>query len=240
MKCRIICHMISSIDGRLYPSRWSTPFIKTDIGTVYDEAASLYPFDGWIIGRPTMAELDDSIEERDTQLRISEEERSPFIGNHTGKRLGIVFDSKGKLHYKSNILPSGEHIVTVLSAQVSDEYLQELQKVGVSYVFMGKGADAVNVAIKNLEDAFKVKTLLLEGGGSINGSFLKANLIDEFSILIYPGVDGLAGVPSIINYVGKDKDELPSKDAQLHLLNCEKFAGDVVLLRYAVSYKNRE
>ena len=40
---------------------------------------------------------------------------------------------------------------------------------------------------------FGAKKLLLEGGGAINGAFLKHMLIDEFSTLIYPAVDGVAG-----------------------------------------------
>jgi riboflavin biosynthesis pyrimidine reductase len=34
-----------------------------------------------------------------------------------------------------------------------------------------------------LGEAFAVKTILLEGGGMINGAFLKARLIDEISLL---------------------------------------------------------
>ena len=96
MKCRIICHMISSIDGRLKTARWTRPFIKTDISTVYDEAANLYHYDGWIIGRKTMAELDDSISEKESSLTDSQADRLPFIGEFSGKKIGIVFDLKGK------------------------------------------------------------------------------------------------------------------------------------------------
>ncbi|CAO4141166.1 hypothetical protein PKCBPO_00812 [Methylorubrum thiocyanatum] len=48
-----------------------------------------------------------------------------------------------------------------------------------------------------LGETFGIETLLLEGGGAINGAFLKAGLIDEISVLIHPAVDGLAGVQSI-------------------------------------------
>ena len=46
----------------------------------------------------------------------------------------------------------------------------------------------------------------------------------------------MSGIDSIVNYQGEDKSDIPGKGAQLHLLTCEKFSGDVVLLRYAVSY----
>ena len=236
MKCRIICHMISSIDGRLKTARWTRPFIKTDISTVYDEAANLYHYDGWIIGRKTMAELDDSISEKESSLTDKPVDSLPFIGDFAGKKLGIVFDLKGKLHYKTDILPSGEHIVAVVSNNVKRDSLDELKSVGVSYIFAKEGYEAISEVIRDLEKYFAVKNLLLEGGGAVNGSFLKAKLINEFSILVYPSVDGMSGIDSIVNYQGEDKNDIPGKGAQLHLLTCERFSGDVVLLRYAVSY----
>ena len=71
------------------------------------------------------------------------------------------------------------------------------------------------------------------GGGKINGSFLKAGLIDEISVLIYPGIDGLAGVPSIFEYVGKP-DEKPAEGQSLRHLATETLDGGTVWLRYAV------
>jgi riboflavin biosynthesis pyrimidine reductase len=51
--------------------------------------------------------------------------------------------------------------------------------------------------LETLGKAFGLKILLLEGGGRINGSFLKAGLIDEISLLAFPGIDGLSGMPTI-------------------------------------------
>ncbi len=86
---------------------------------------------------------------------------------------------------------------------------------------------------KILSETFGIKTLLLEGGGKINGSFLKAGLIDEISVLIYPGVDGLAGVASIFEYVGKP-DEKPAEGQSLRHIGTETLDGGMVWLRYAV------
>jgi hypothetical protein len=36
----------------------------------------------------------------------------------------------------------------------------------------------------------------------INGAFLKNRLIDEISLLGYPGIDDLKGVASIFDYAG--------------------------------------
>jgi len=90
----------------------------------------------------------------------------------------------------------------VLGEAVSDDYLSELREDGVSYLFAGPGGSDLGGALEELGKAFGLKTLLLEGGGRINGSFLKAGLIDEISLLVYPGIDGLSGMPTIFEYAG--------------------------------------
>ena len=51
MSLKIICHMISSVDGRLLPARWTEPAQPLDVTEVYETAASSFPADGWLIGR---------------------------------------------------------------------------------------------------------------------------------------------------------------------------------------------
>ena len=77
------------------------------------------------------------------------------------------------------------------------------------------------------------RKLLLEGGGIINGAFLRHRLIDEFSTLIHPAVDGVAGTPSIIDYQGED-GERPGKGPALRLIGCETLEGGMVWLRHRV------
>jgi 5-amino-6-(5-phosphoribosylamino)uracil reductase len=80
---------------------------------------------------------------------------------------------------------------------------------------------------------FGIKTLLLEGGGLTNGAFLKAGLIDEISLLLYPGIDGLAGVPSIFEYAGTP-DEKPALGRSLRHIGTEDLSGGTVWLRFRV------
>ena len=75
--------------------------------------------------------------------------------------------------------------------------------------------------------------LLLEGGGGINGAFLKHGLIDEFSTLIFPAVDGVAGSQSIVDYRGPEGDR-PGAGQSLRLTHCETLEGGMVWLRHAV------
>jgi riboflavin biosynthesis pyrimidine reductase len=85
--------------------------------------------------------------------------------------------------------------------------------------------------MNSLGEDFGIRTILLEGGGTINGAFLKAGLIDEVSLLIYPGIDGLAGVPSIFEYHG-EQDERPAGGKSLRHLSTETLEGGMVWIRY--------
>ncbi len=123
--------------------------------------------------------------------------------------------------------------MAVLGEQVSDAYLAELREDGVSYVFAGAEGDDLSGAMAQLAARFGVKKLLLEGGGKINGAFLKHELIDEFSTLIYPAVDGVAGTQSIVDYDGAEGDR-PGAGQTLRLTHCETLEGGMVWLRHKV------
>ena len=102
-----------------------------------------------------------------------------------------------------------------------------------SYVFAGPKGDDLVGAMEQIAALFGAKTLLLEGGGKINGAFLKHGLIDEFSTLIYPAVDGVAGTQSIVDNTGPEGDR-PGAGQSLRLVKCETLDGGMVWLRHAV------
>ena len=123
--------------------------------------------------------------------------------------------------------------MAVVGEQVSDAYLAELREDGVSYIFSGANGRDLPGAMAQLAGVFGVKKLLLEGGGIINGAFLRHRLIDEFSTLIHPAVDGVAGTPTIVDYEGTD-GEHPGAGQALRLIGCETLEGGMVWLRHFV------
>lgn len=232
---KVICHMISSVDGRLLPDRWTSPEKPLDVTSVYESAAARFPADGWMIGRVSMGQYDASVTDGEPAgLRAAGSPLpEPFVGKRGGRMLALAFDPKGKLKYSKPYLATGEHFVAVLSPQVDDAYLASLRRVGVSYIFEGEGEDRLSKALRTAESLFGAKMLLLEGGGVINGAFLAAGLIDELSILIYPGIDGLCGVPSIFSAQG-EPTSLPAQGQRLELLETQTEANGMVWLHYAV------
>ncbi len=136
--------------------------------------------------------------------------REPHLANRDGRKLAIGIDPSGRVHFgKDNV--GGDHAVAVLGEQVSDSHLAELREDGASYIFAGPKGDDLPGAMAQLASLFGAGRLLLEGGGGINGAFLKHGLIDEFSTLIFPAVDGVAGSQSIVDYRGP-KAIVPAPD----------------------------
>jgi riboflavin biosynthesis pyrimidine reductase len=65
----------------------------------------------------------------------------------------------------------------------------------ISHIISGKSYIDLTDAVSQLGEHFGIRTLLLEGGGHINGAFLQADLVDELSLLVVPGIDGRHDIP---------------------------------------------
>ena len=77
---------------------------------------------------------------------------------------------------------------------------------------------------------FGIRTLLLEGGGHINGAFLQAGLVDELSLLVVPGIDGRHEIPAVFDGISPSK----KKAVPLRLQSVERRKRDTLWLRYKV------
>jgi 2,5-diamino-6-(ribosylamino)-4(3H)-pyrimidinone 5'-phosphate reductase len=154
--------------------------------------------------------------------------KTDFIATCDSKSYAIAIDPSGKINWKSNHIDS-DHLVAVLTEEVSSDYLAFLQSKKVSYLFGGKAKININKVLEKLSKIFKIKKLLLEGGGRINGTMLGAGLVDELSLLIAPVADGSMGTPTLF-----DVEKHGWRTSKLELLSARKVAGGVLWLRYKV------
>jgi 2,5-diamino-6-(ribosylamino)-4(3H)-pyrimidinone 5'-phosphate reductase len=217
----VICHMLPSIDGRIVFRDWNLGNATRE----YERTAATFEADAWIIGRISMEPYAGKarVPAHKRRERIGRED---FVADHEASSYAIAIDPSGKLTWRASDI-DGEHVITILTESVPDDYLAFLQSKGVSYLFGGKSRiDLANV-LQKLRSRFGIRKLLLEGGGKINGSFLAANLIDELSILVGPVADGSIGTPSLF-----DVQDRRAPARNLKLLSIEKRAGDIVWLRY--------
>ncbi len=102
----------------------------------------------------------------------------------------------------------GDNILTVLGKNATIDYLAYLELKGISYIVVDDIRDLRNI-LTLIKRHFNVKTISLQGGGIIDGAMLAQGLINELSLVIYPGIDGLSTAPSILNTSDTRKNVRP-------------------------------
>lgn len=225
----VICHMGPSVDGRIVVENWvDAGKVSSKLLPEYERTAKTHRADAWMIGRVSMEPYAGTSKVPKRPKGSAAIPRTDFVAPHDARTYVVALDPSGKLGWASSDV-DGEHVVTVLTEGVSDDYLAFLRAKGVSYVFGGKREIDLRRVLEKLTSLFDIRKLLLEGGGKINGSFLAADLIDELSLLVIPVADGAVGTPSLFDVVGRKRAVRP-----LRLLAVKKAAADMVWLRYAV------
>jgi 2,5-diamino-6-(ribosylamino)-4(3H)-pyrimidinone 5'-phosphate reductase len=230
---RVICHMMASTDGRIVTEGWPQ---SAEGRRQYEEVHATFDADGWICGRVTMEQHFAAGTRPDAEVAREAAEdpslrsgREDFVAPGEHESFAIALDPSGKLVWESGEM-DGDHVIAVLTERVSDEYLATLRERGVSYLLAGREKDAnLAVALEKLAARFGIRTLMLEGGGGINGSFLRAGLVDEVSLLVAPVVDGRVGTPALFDVQGDDV-----APGRLALESVERRPDDVLWLRYRV------
>lgn len=232
---QVICHIMSSVDGRLLPSRWTAPFDETEPGALFNEYAAIgheLGTDAWMFGKATTREMFPYrfMAQSDSHQRAGK----IHIGNRRSPRLFITVDPDADILFTSDSL-RGDNIVTVVGTNATDDYLARLEATGISYIILQAPTD-LREAMRILYERFGIRKISLQGGGIINGAMLAQGLIDELSLVIYPGIDGLTTSPSVFEYLGAS-DERPAAGQSLELLSAETRPNGIVRLLYRFHHK---
>jgi len=228
----VICHMTSSVDGRIKSRRWKTAPPDRHYEAIHQRLAG----DAWMCGRITMQGYADSA----TPLARAPDDdgvpvpRTDHIARTDAGGYAVALDAGGRLDWGARNEIEGDHVVVALTENVPDSHLRALRAGGQSYIFAGKGAVDFSRLLASLRRHFGIRRLLVEGGGSINGSMLKAGVIDELSLLVVPAVDGVQGTQAVFDIKGEEADSLGSR-CKLELQSSDTLAGGIVWLRYRVT-----
>ncbi|MBV7530688.1 dihydrofolate reductase family protein [Chitinophaga sp. sic0106] len=226
-KPKVICHMMSTIDGRIIMSGWGNDATRQAYSDIYNQCHNTFDSDAWLCGRVTMAEFDNA--EEPLWAPVKEKiERVFFKGDASADSFAVAIDAHGKLGWSTNEI-GGDHIIQVLTEKVSDGYLAYLQQRKVSYIFAGKDTVDLTAVLSQLQSVFGINSIMLEGGGTINGAFLHAGLIDEISLLLVPVADGRLHRATTFDVHQSFVTYVPQL---LQLRSCEQLEQEVVWLRY--------
>lgn len=225
MKPYVICHMLGSVDGRIKQNIWGLK----DHHKYFEEPAAKIKTDAWLVGRVTMQEFSSkkALPQTKTRVQIPKED---FVAEQKAKTFAVVIDPSGKCNWDTNMV-STEHVIEVLTEKVSARYLDHLRSKNVSYIFGGEKELNLDLVLRKLYKLFGIKRLRIDGGGHVNGSFLKAGLIDEFSLVLAPIADGTIGAPTVFE---AEEGYGKRKATRFQLQSVKKIFDDFLWIRYKV------
>lgn len=134
-------------------------------------------------------------------------------------------DSRGTLLWRDD---DAEGRISLLSEDAPLEYALRLEAMGISWIAAGKGRVDLGRAMELLKREFGVKRVALVSGGNVNGAFEAEGLIDEYSFMMAPGIDGRRGFAASVDGIDPARDDRPRA---LRLKSVKTCGKDVVWVR---------
>ncbi len=162
---------------------------------------------------------------------VKRDDPSLTVRHTKGKNpLRIILDSKANIDQKSQIIKTCKKIPTIIavSKKATKKNIDKLKKFPLEIIITGNKL----VNIKNLLRILskkKIKTLLVEGGGTVNWEFVKQGLVDEIIITITPYI---IGGKNAITLVDGEGFSLIQKATKLKLKKNWRVGNEIVLHYY--------
>ncbi|MFF5078659.1 RibD family protein [Actinoplanes sp. NPDC000266] len=137
-----------------------------------------------------------------------------------------VVDRRGRVRWtmKEN---DGYHLLVLVSPATPAAYLSYLRDERISYLV----AQDLREALEKMRSRLGVTCVVSTAGGGVNGALLRAGLVDEVQVVIYPALIGGADTPSLFDGEPLGPGELP---ASMRLLSTHAEPDGTVWLRYEV------
>lgn len=217
-----ICHMITSLDGRI------------DCGMLENLAEyETYCKAIEALNAPTTVTGSGTIVRDEIAVAGTFPTDNPISKEAFSKKVDAIgyevyADSTGKYLWEKETSATKPHLI-LTSTRVSKEYLAYLDEQNISWIATGDAHVDLVRAMEILSEVFGVERVAVVGGSALNTGFLKAGLLDEISILIGHGIDGRKGMPTVF-----DGLEMDYPTTVLELSDVQKFDDGAVWLRYNV------
>ena len=236
----VICHMLSSIDGKIDGSYFQTEEL-IPVRQASHEVRNEYNADAILCGAVTAAEL-----YAEGYIQMSEKatchvQRKPYVADKNAKSYIVVIDTEGSLKWNANQFEhSGQakaHIISVLTENVSDAYLEYLQREKISYLFAGVDQLDIGMLLKGLKEYFAIDVLIISGGGIVNWSFLQEGYIDELSLVICPLSDGRTDTATVFD---RSNYAMCDMTVAFSLETIQRLKGDGIRLIYIPKNRKEE
>lgn len=244
----VIVHQSSSVDGRLTLSpdtllllgdeRWTAVAGSSNDG--YEHAKKEFLPQAILEGSGSFV-LDSQMPD---PLPPVEDDTAPLyddflpdtVVRQPGRKWFTVVDSQGRIRWLYKELPDEEwaswHVLVLACRQTPPAYLAYLRRETIPYLLAGTERVDLGRALEKLHTLLNVTTLLSTAGGRLNGALLRANLIDELSLDVFPALIGGTRTPSLFDSPDLAPDEFPTR---MELISAQPRDDGHVWLRYRVA-----
>lgn len=139
-----------------------------------------------------------------------------------------VVDSRGRVRWTEK--HEGWDVLVLVARSTPADYLAYLRRERICYLVVGEERVDLAQAIAAMGAELGIGCVLSMAGGGLNGTLLRADLIDELHLTLAPALVGGLGTPSIMDGTPLPIGEAPTP---LQLLSVRADAGGSVRLHYA-------
>ncbi len=144
-------------------------------------------------------------------------------------------DGRGRIRWMYKEFPdpawAGWHLLVLVSRRTPPEYLAYLRREDIPYLVAGDGHVDLGGALEKMAALLGVATLISTAGGKLNGALLRAGLMDEVNLNVFPALVGGTVTPSLFDAPELRPDECPTR---LKLIAADVRDDDHLWLRYEV------
>ena len=159
----------------------------------------------------------------DPKLHIKYHEHKGYYRIVADSNLSIPLSSK-VITYESKTYPT----IVCTTKNASNEKIEAFEQKGATILIAGEGSQVdIPSALSSLYQ-MGIHSILLEGGGTLNWSFLKEDLLDELRITIAPWMIGGSEATSLVEGMGMEK----MAHAPRFTLTKSKTRNNYVILHY--------
>jgi riboflavin-specific deaminase-like protein len=230
MRPFVFINVATTLDGKLAPeNRKFVPFgSKRDLDLLYETRARA---DAVLMGARTVDSAPGHYGPGPAKYRRMRLQRGLPEYN-----LRVIVSGRGTLSPKADIFRYRfSPIIVLTSARASVRNLRSLRRAADDVEIFGDKEINFEKAFRWLEKKWRVKKILCEGGGELNATLIRQNLVDEIYVTVCPLIFGGRRAPTLA-----DGEGITSVDQATKLrLKSLKRMGQELFTVYQLRRKSR-
>lgn len=175
---RVVLSAATSIDGKISGAHRTAVRLSSK-----DDAARVHKLraqhDAILVGINTVISDDPLL-----TVRCAKSRANP---------IRVILDSRARMPLQSQIIQTSDSIKTIIvvSETASKRRISALlQKSAVDVLTMGRQTVDIEKLLKHMTTELGIRSVMVEGGGTINWEFIRKKLFDEIIIAVSPYVLG--------------------------------------------------